>query len=588
MVWSGSTNRGLCTGRNVLRVVSERMGLPGCCWTACQRLASFPVSLSFFLWELGSRTCRRGMFCTVLETTATNKYRSCRLDFCEPKGLIILFQVGSFFPSGVYDTKHLAVQIPEAFPPFAGTALDAVFQAFRSRVAAPAQASDGAPTLNTARETEDAPMQVAQLLAEIVKSHATNANEPVDVVARESVVDHSSELPAPCEGPAPLVAGVTSSALLAVEDRVPSSGGTPPVAAAAVSPLAQRGSSPSFREYLSGTQQSQFAAAAQAESLLAAPREPADAMPLVEHADGFGRYLETEGGPADFGHEAGFDAFMTGVAFVGLAKVMEVRKERPELAARRLFRQSSHRMGASSGRPILGQHAGGEPSGLVQGGQMSSPFVVKRMPVSGGLVDTEMKVVEAGVVATELDVVPQEDGSQIGGGGTADGILSVTALEATPPPGQVAPAAATPAGGLACPAAGNVLLESGTLLAARDEEEVGPTVEGEAQAEAQRIQETEVRELRELLDRTSSSPIGMEALRQYAYRINLMWSDMPHVPLQGPLIIPERAHVFHLSGMSEGTRSPEIAGMIISVIKNGTSVCIISSRDHCLQGDLPA
>jgi hypothetical protein len=492
---------------------------------------------------------------------------------CEPKGLIILFQVGSFFPSGIYDTKHLAVQIPEAFPPFAGTALDAVFQTFRSRVAAPAQASDGAAAMNTARETEDAPMQVAQLLAEIVKSHAANANEPVDVVARESVVDYSSELPAPCEGPDNLVAGVTSSALLASEDPVPSSGGTPPVAAAAVSPLAQRGSSPSFREYLSGAKQSQFGPAAQAARLLAAPREPAEAMPLVEHADGFGRYLETEGGPAEFGHEAGFDAFMTGVAFVGLAKVMEVRKERPELAARRLFRQNPVRMWGSSGRPMLGQHAGAERSGAVQGAQMSSPLVLKRMAVSGGLVDSEIKVVEARVVATQLDVVPQEDGSQIGGAGTADGILSVTALEATPPPGQVAPAAAPPAGGLACSAAGNGLVESGTLLSARDQEEAGPLVEQEVQTEAQRNEETEVRELRELLDRTSSSAIGMEALRQYAYRINLMWSDMPHMPIQGPLIIPERAHVFHLSGMSEGTRSPDIAGTIISAVKNGTSVC---------------
>lgn len=72
----------------------------------------------------------------------------------------------------------------------------------------------------------------------------------------------------------------------------------------------------------------------------------------------------------------------------------------------------------------------------------------------------------------------------------------------------------------------------------------------------------EARELRELLDETSGSPVSADALRPYSYRLNLMGSDLPHLPLQGPLIIPERGHVFHLSGFAEETRSPDIAGML--------------------------
>lgn len=54
-------------------------------------------------------------------------------------------------------------------------------------------------------------------------------------------------------------------------------------------------------------------------------------MAPVRHADGFTRYSGAAG--ADFAHEAGFDAFMTGSAYAGLLSLAKAAEALPPHAA---------------------------------------------------------------------------------------------------------------------------------------------------------------------------------------------------------------------------------------------------------------
>lgn len=65
--------------------------------------------------------------------------------------------------------------------------------------------------------------------------------------------------------------------------------------------------------------------------------------PLVEHADGFNRYVESE----EFAHEAGFDAYMTGVAFAHFLSWLANDKREGE----------GSEGGLSLAHPLLTQHA---------------------------------------------------------------------------------------------------------------------------------------------------------------------------------------------------------------------------------------
>ncbi|GAQ84865.1 Poly(A)-specific exoribonuclease PARN [Klebsormidium nitens] len=452
--------------------------------------------------------------------------------------------VASFFSGGIFDTKHLALQVPDAFPPFAGTALEAVFAAFRSKVQrGPRPGSDGDETSEEMPAAEEIVDQAAQQVSKA---------SPGDASAEGTVAVPGVTVP--CDGSAS--AASAGDGLVQPEDGGPYSLAESLIEAVAPPLLSQNPSSAVHLIADINDVALRSAVPATSEEMQpAVPLRPVDAMPSIEHEAGFTRYLESEDGPPEYAHEAGFDAFMTGVAFVGLAKVLEARREKPDLVAQRLFRRTSEGRGLFGGRP---RHRQGGPQRQGDTAGPSQP-VLTSVKI-GSSVSTQAAVLAdgAGTAAGLADSAPTETGSSLKMAVSTTGAsLNVTA-QALVPPAEPASAPAPLDSGLGC-----LTVDSGLVPTVR-----GPAAEAQTRAsdpeeslvDAGEAEAAGARELQELVERTSSSPVSLEALRQYSYRINLMGSDMPHLPLQGPLIIPERGHLFHISGFSEETRSPEIAG----------------------------